>query len=131
MIFEQLGTAGTITEFEVWKLRRRYRKLHKMYETTIKSDPEAQIMKPGILKIGYYHPRKATETYPGYEEELNKAHIKLTIVDDKIVVLGSGNMDRASWYTSQELGVAFFSKEMAEHIRDHTKEGLRGRVKYD
>ena len=45
-------------------------------------------------------------------------HLKCLIVDDASVVLGSGNMDRASWYTSQELGVVFESRELACRVRE-------------
>jgi len=44
-------------------------------------------------------------------------------------VLGSGNMDRASWFTSQELGVAFFSQEMARTVRRDVDGSLQGRKK--
>jgi hypothetical protein len=37
MILEQLVTAGTITEYEIWKLRRRYSRLMRSHD----SDPEA------------------------------------------------------------------------------------------
>lgn len=66
-----------------------------------------------------------------------QSHLKLTIIDNEITVLGSGNMDRASWYTSRELGVGYVSREMAGRImevlfgRNDGGEGgvLRGRVK--
>ena len=35
-----------------------------------------------------------------------------------------------SWYTSQELGVAIFSKEVASEIRRDVNVGLEGRVNY-
>ncbi|EPE37081.1 Phospholipase D/nuclease [Glarea lozoyensis ATCC 20868] len=126
MIFEQLGTAGTITEFEIWKLRRRYLKLCQSYEAKSHTDPELQTPRPGTLKIGYYNPRPHTAGNLGYDEPA-KSHLKLTIVDDEIVVLGSGNMDRASFYTSQELGIAFFSKDLATVVKSTTVEALQGR----
>jgi phosphatidylserine/phosphatidylglycerophosphate/cardiolipin synthase-like enzyme len=127
MILEQLVTAGTITEFEVWKLRRRYRRLLSHYHEKSKNlDPENLTQKPGELSIGYYHSRKGGKI----EEEPVKSHLKLVMVDEEVTVLGSGNMDRASWYTSQELGVAFFSREMAGKIRECVDEGLEGRVEY-
>ena len=127
MILEQLVTAGTITEFEVWKLRRRYRRLLKTYEKRREGgDAEVQLMAPGTLTIGYYHAREGEKRV----DEPVKSHLKLTIVDEEVVVLGSGNMDRASWYTSQELGVTFFDREMAKNIRGSVDEGLVGRVSY-
>ncbi len=127
MILEQLVTAGTITEFEAWKLTRRYRRLVKNYETRRKGgDAERQLMEPGTLKIGYFRKREGKVG----EEEPVKSHLKCTIVDEEIVVLGSGNMDRASWCTSQELGVAFFDRGMARSVRECVDEGLVGRAEY-
>jgi phosphatidylserine/phosphatidylglycerophosphate/cardiolipin synthase-like enzyme len=126
MILEQLVTAGTITEFELWRLRRRYRSLVTSYTKTSTSDPEAQVPRPGNLKIGYYHPRMGSWD----PNEPVKSHLKCVIVDEEITVLGSGNMDRASWFTSQELGIAFFSADMARDIRACVDEGLEGRVDY-
>ena len=57
-----------------------------------------------------------------------KCHIKCTIVDARVVVLGSGNMDRASWYTSQELGVAVESMEVVAQVRKELDVALEGRV---
>ena len=45
------------------------------------------------------------------------SHLKLIIVDSLITVLGSGNLDRASWYTSQELGLAVVDGGFAERVR--------------
>lgn len=90
MILEQLVTAGTITEFEMWKLRRRYRKLHEKHT---KADPEMGLMKPGSLKVGYYQAREGISG----EGEPVKSHLKLVIVDEEVTVLGSGNMDRARY----------------------------------
>jgi phosphatidylserine/phosphatidylglycerophosphate/cardiolipin synthase-like enzyme len=126
MIIEQLVTAGTITEFEIWKLRRRYARLLKAYNLAMKNpDLENPPVKPGILKVGYFRKREG-----GGDEEPVKSHLKMVIVDGEITVLGSGNMDRASWFTSQELGVAFLAREVAGRIRDAVDEGLEGRVVY-
>ncbi|KAG9248146.1 hypothetical protein BJ878DRAFT_83487 [Calycina marina] len=102
MILEQLVTAGTTTELEIWKLRRRYSKL------STRTDPEAGLLPVGTLKVGYFKPRTNDAGEPV------KSHLKCLIVDEEITILGSGNMDRASWYTSQELGVAFVSTEVAK-----------------
>ena len=53
----------------------------------------------------------------------------MTIVDDEVLVLGSGNLDRASWFTSQELGVAFFDKEVVTKVGTAVDEGVQGRSK--
>lgn len=41
-----------------------------------------------------------------------KLHAKVTIVDGERMLLGSGNMDAASWGTSQELGVLVEGREV-------------------
>ena len=109
MMLEQLITSGTITEICVWKLRRRYsrmcrQKLSPSYLEDVEIGVGAH--NTGSLRIGYYRP---TIMY-------RRSHIKCTTVDDRIVVLGSGNMDRASWYTSQELGVAIEGEETAKGV---------------
>ncbi|KAI9881552.1 MAG: hypothetical protein M1830_000116 [Pleopsidium flavum] len=121
MVLEQLLTAGTITEFCVWQLLRRYRRL---LQSSRRADEERGV-NVGKLRIGYYRSSGAGQ---GMENEPAKSHLKLTVVDEEIVVLGSGNMDRASWYTSQELGVAFLSRELAGLVLGTVKECLMGRV---
>ena len=91
MILEQLVTAGTITEFEIWKLRRWYKKVCGKRNKQV--DLERGENKVGGLKIGYYHPREGRLG----EEEPVKSHLKLVIVDEEVTVLGSGNMDRARY----------------------------------
>lgn len=59
---------------------------------------------------------------------LKKSHVKCTVVDDELVVLGSENMDRASWFTSQELGVAVcgeaaVAREVWERLEERLEEG--------
>lgn len=124
MILEQLATARTITEFEIWKLQRRYRTLLKNSSyNKMNSDVEMGRGQVGILKIGYFRGR-------GGDGEPVKLHFKSTVVDEEVVVLGSGNMDTASWYTSQELGVAMFGREVVGEIRGVVEEGLEGRVEW-
>jgi phosphatidylserine/phosphatidylglycerophosphate/cardiolipin synthase-like enzyme len=137
MVLEQLVTAGNVTEMAVWDLQRRYSSLCKQQRgiITTNSNPNSNsladaeagaIKQPGRLSIRYYHPR--TRAAQAKADEPVKSHLKLTIVDNELVVLGSGNMDRASWYTSQELGVAFFSREMAERVRASVDSALEGRL---
>jgi hypothetical protein len=38
-------------------------------------------------------------------------------------------MDRPSWYTSQELGVAFFDRDFVERVEEEVEEALSGRRK--
>lgn len=127
MILEQLGTAGTTTSMQVKKLVRKYRKLPietPIYDT--ERDPPGHPDIRGRLHIEYYEPRKDAEKQ---EQEPVQSHLKLTIVDEEFVVLGSGNMDRASWYTSQELGVAFWSTDLAAEVFALVRRNLQGRLK--
>ena len=127
MILEQLVTAGTITEFEIWKLRRRYSRLLKTYNLSFKNpDLENPPVTPGVFKVGYFMKKEGGES----GEEPVKSHLKMVVIDGEITVLGSGNMDRASWFTSQELGVALLGRVVAERIRGAVDEGLEGRVVY-
>lgn len=123
MILEQLVTALTITEFEVYKLTKVYKKLLKKYTS---ADSERQIVKPGRLRIGYYHPR----AYGEESKEPAKSHLKLTVVDEEVTILGSGNMDRASWYTSQELGIAIVDVGLAAAVLQCTDAALVDRVRW-
>jgi len=122
MILEQLGTAGTTTARCVKKLVRRYKRLPRAASPA--SDLESATPKVGRLHIEYY--RSQNSNTP---KEPTQSHLKLTIVDANWVILGSGNMDRASWYTSQELGVAFCSPEVAAAVQGVVRQGLEGRIK--
>ena len=53
----------------------------------------------------------------------------MTIVDGEVLVLGSGNLDRASWFTSQELGVAFLGQALVEKVMQTVDEAMKGRSK--
>nr|POF01377.1 hypothetical protein CFP56_21325 [Quercus suber] len=133
MVLEQLVTAGTTTSRCVKSLVRRHRRLRA---TTHRrgDDLEAALTSStiGKLNISYYEPRAV-----GYREqsvaEPVQSHLKLTIVDDQVVVLGSGNLDRASWFTSQELGVALVSIGVVKAVREHLAVAMvgRSRVVYD
>lgn len=109
MILEQLITSGTITEICVWKFRRRYnimsrRKMSACHFEDAENGVDARNI--GLLRIGYYRPTV----------EYKRTHVKCSTIDNRIIVLGSGNMDRASWYTSQELGVAIQGEEVVKGI---------------
>lgn len=127
MLLEQLVTAGTITEICVWRMKQRYKRLRKARSRSPGyTDVEAQLLQPGQLQVYYLSPTGIMgEAEPS--RRANKLHFKSTIVDDEIVVLGSGNMDRASWYTSQELGVAFASRELAAQVQHDFQSFLTGR----
>ncbi|KAB5576122.1 hypothetical protein GE09DRAFT_616213 [Coniochaeta sp. 2T2.1] len=157
MLIEQLLTAGTTTGWCLRSLVRRYRSMvlgaaahpqqaqraaaisadtaqHSV--TAGPPDLEAQLPVPGQLRVSYFRarplgkptgPEQQHLALPGVEEPVH-SHFKLTIVEEEYTVLGSGNMDRASWYTSQELGILFRSKEFAAAVRDTVSEALVGRL---
>jgi phosphatidylserine/phosphatidylglycerophosphate/cardiolipin synthase-like enzyme len=119
MILEQLVTAGTTTSHCISKLISRYQALSSLPP----SDLEAGRGKLGNLKIDYFIPKAGDA-----DREPQQSHLKCTIVDQELVILGSGNLDRASWYTSQELGVAFFDGVFAKRLRGELGKVLEGRV---
>lgn len=111
MILEQLITCGTITEICLWKLRRHYNRLSRhsvspRHAGDLENGMREGARNLGSLRIGYYKP---TVKY-------KRTHIKCSTIDNRVVVLGSGNMDRASWYTSQELGVAIEGEEIVKGV---------------
>lgn len=108
MVIEQLVTAGITTS---WCLR----KLVKRYEAMAGArtdDVEAQAVLPGKLEILYYLPMDTRRTR---DDEPVLSHFKMTFVDGEYLVLGSGNMDRASWWTSQEIGLLFHVPDFTGH----------------
>ncbi len=130
MLFEQLVTAGTITEICMWKLVKAYRRLPSKYPSSsideaVDALEAGALISPGNLRIGYFRPHPGSGTQG---KEPVKLHIKSTIIDEEVIVLGSGNMDRASWYTSQELGVAFAGSSLVRAICEELEECLVGRV---
>lgn len=98
MLLEQLVTAGTTTWWCLRRLVGRYRRLCSAKGGP--DDVEAQPVAPGRLEVLYFAPLAGGD-------EPTASHLKATLVDDEFLVLGSGNMDRASWWTSQEIGVLF------------------------
>jgi len=130
MWVEQLVTAGTTTPRCVQILVAEHMRMLDKYMAKSGTDPESSAdTRPGVFCVGYYSPqpedqygRTADGGFP------QQSHLKLTIVDREVVVLGSGNMDRASWYTSQELGVAFYSKQLAKAVRGAVEKALLWRV---
>ncbi|KAI1447028.1 phospholipase D/nuclease [Annulohypoxylon stygium] len=133
MLLEQLVTAGTTTSICLRSLIRRYKKLEAQQarsKATCGPDIEAQQPRLGFLNIDYYCPDAESQAEcreDGITEEPVQSHLKLTLVDGQYVVLGSGNMDRASWFTSQELGILFHSKDIASTIGEAVGNVLSGR----
>ncbi|KAK7402715.1 hypothetical protein QQX98_011537 [Neonectria punicea] len=102
MFIEQLVTAGTTTS---WCLRRFVQRYKALTQKKRPSDPEFQSIQPGNLEILYY---KQLDARRDMDDEPVVSHFKMTLVDEEYLILGSGNMDRASWWTSQELGLLFY-----------------------
>ncbi|KXJ92594.1 hypothetical protein Micbo1qcDRAFT_222364 [Microdochium bolleyi] len=136
MLIEQIVTAGTTTSLCVKSLVKRYRQNRESGQRRRQAhaqssdhgiDLEAQRHHTGSLQISYYHPRQANMSRHVTEEPV-QSHLKLTIVDGQYTVLGSGNMDRASWFTSQELGVLFQSVDLASRVSSTVAEVLEGRT---
>jgi phosphatidylserine/phosphatidylglycerophosphate/cardiolipin synthase-like enzyme len=151
MLLEQLVTAGTTTNWCIRSLLRRYRSFCAQAQWPpnkgsdgsyrLVGDPppvdasdvdlEGQHPHAGRLRICYFHPRQNSSTVADgvdASEEPVHSHLKLTIVDGAYTVLGSGNMDRASWYTSQELGILFESREFANGVKSSVHQVLKGRL---
>jgi len=126
MRLEQMITAGTTTGRCVRRLRTRYEELRQRDEIASDGDLELGLVaqRPGRLIIRYYEPRVASD--PDVVEPV-QSHLKLTLIDSKIAVLGSGNMDRASWHTSQELGLALSSEALVEAIWQALSKAMEGR----
>lgn len=132
MLLEQIVTAGTTTAWCIRGLVKRYRRrLRDSPQTSEEAHPgaeaidlEAQAVAAGSLRIFYFRPREGSTS----DEEPVHSHLKLSIFDGQRAVLGSGNMDRASWFTSQELGVLIDSVEFAATVKKTVEEVLDGRL---
>ena len=123
MRLEQLATAGTTTP-------RCVRKLilwHKRKRSQTVSDPESGLVASlGALDVSYFKPRDGART--GDEIEPDHLHLKMMVVDDGMLLLGSGNQDRASWYTSQEVGIALEDYETVKSVKALVEENLHSRL---
>lgn len=120
MVLEQLITSGTTTRRCVRKLLRRHARLMRDWrdDSSAPALESGHVKRPGNLRIRYFRPEQsAASSSLSSSTEPVQSHHKLMVIDDEVTVLGSGNMDRASWFTSQELGVAVFSREFAERVR--------------
>ncbi|KAK1975204.1 hypothetical protein LZ30DRAFT_786443 [Colletotrichum cereale] len=104
MLIEQLVTACTTTEWTLRRLIKRYGQACAEWNQKRSADTESQLQRPGRLDIYYYRPNLQATAVRDPEEPV-VSHLKMTLVDREYLCLGSGNLDRASWYTSQELGI--------------------------
>ncbi|PFH60330.1 hypothetical protein XA68_11141 [Ophiocordyceps unilateralis] len=124
MLVEQLVTAGTTTSTCLGRFVNKYQGLHSPSQSF---DLEAQPVSPGQLEILYYKPlasRRESDDEPVF------SHFKMTMVDGEYLLLGSGNMDRASWWTSQELGILFYVPSFKGHAIWDSVLNARAEVMY-
>ncbi|KAI1437440.1 hypothetical protein GGR50DRAFT_72511 [Xylaria sp. CBS 124048] len=137
MTLEQILTAGSTTSWRLRSFISLYEKREKhsaRSESTSREvsnrdvlDLEAQLPRLGTLEIFLFHPLPADQSQQALEEPVH-SHLKLMTVDDEYIVLGSGNMDRASWFTSQELGILLKSDELVANISSVVSHALEGRL---
>ncbi|KAI3391489.1 hypothetical protein diail_7216 [Diaporthe ilicicola] len=133
MLLEQVLTAGTTTGWCIRGLTKRYRRLCDSARDRACAqqggsdarDLESQAIPPGTLQISYF---RSSSGSTSSEEEPVHSHLKLSIFDGQYTVLGSGNMDRASWFTSQELGILIHGAAFATTIKQTVDEVLNGRL---
>ncbi|KAK4038876.1 hypothetical protein C8A01DRAFT_37201 [Parachaetomium inaequale] len=154
MLLEQLVTGGTTTSWSIRSFIRRFQRLkaspdgsHMRHavEAEANRDLEAGRQATGIrvgrLRISYFHARSradpggregrpliAPSSPQGDIEEPVHSHLKLTLVDAQYAVLGSGNLDRPSWFTSQELGIMFHDHEFCARVKSGVEDVLEGRL---
>jgi phosphatidylserine/phosphatidylglycerophosphate/cardiolipin synthase-like enzyme len=131
MRLEQLATAGTTTACAVRGLAGRHAAMLRGEagggRRSRVGDEEAGPPPPvGRLRVEYFRARPDGEGEDG--DGPLQTHVKISAFDDQVVVLGSGNMDRASWYTSQELGLALRDARAVGHVLSVLEEGMRGRT---
>lgn len=131
MRVEQLVTAGRTTGWCVRGLVKKYQRAMLERERRMGDLEAGSGGTMGSLRVSYYEPRSgaAAKVKTGGDAEPVQSHLKLTVVDEEAIVFGSGNMDRASWYTSQELGVAFYSHELVTQVMQSLQSALEGRTK--
>ncbi|KAJ6257328.1 hypothetical protein Dda_8217 [Drechslerella dactyloides] len=129
MKWEQLVTAGTTTEKCLGKMLAEVGKFRD-------AAPEHAITTGGMF-VYQYNPTKRPQLPPFVKSPednhsltwYDKSHVKCLIADEQVVMLGSGNADRASWVTSQEINVGLFlSKAKARLLRQALVDALAGRL---
>lgn len=126
MLIEQIVTALTTTERTLKSFIKRYQRLVAAYNDNHDAhDMEAQRLQPGRLEVLYFKPQPTV----GDKDEPVFSHLKMTLVDNTFLVLGSGNLDRASWYTSQELGLLLYLRGFKDTLWDEAW-GSRMEVRY-
>ena len=130
MLLEQLFTAGTTTSRCLKRLKRQFQSLQVNSQQLLHDEERGVSKALGSLTIEFFV-KGISDTRVLLDPEPVQSHLKLTIVDEQAVIFGSGNMDRASWYTSQELGVACISKSLARMTTSSLESCLASRKKSD
>jgi phosphatidylserine/phosphatidylglycerophosphate/cardiolipin synthase-like enzyme len=133
---EQIVTAGTTTGCVVRALAKSHAALLRPLRARVGDEEEGGLprMVVGRLRIEYFRaPPGSDEEAQGGEGGPVQTHVKVSAFDGRVVVLGSGNMDRASWYTSQELGLALRGEAVVARVLGVLDKGMAGRseVFYD
>lgn len=151
MVWEQVLTAGTTTARCVCGLVARYGglrggsgrlgSLRISYFVPLRGQSAAADEEQVLLSAGEHPPGTSASAARSKHARINAAgsavdteepvqsHAKLTIVDGVHTLLGSGNMDRASFFTSQELGILFHDAAFAGAVRTAVDRVLEGRLK--
>ncbi|KAI1171902.1 hypothetical protein F4777DRAFT_28294 [Nemania sp. FL0916] len=136
MVLEQILTGGTTTSWCLRSFIKAYQKqARRLTQSAMTNnaredatlDLEAQPPRLGHLEVFYFHRLVANQQQQSQEEPVH-SHLKLITVDEQYAILGSGNMDRASWFTSQELGILFQSCEFVADVTEIVGRSLRGRL---
>ena len=66
------------------------------------------VMKNGARVVAYDNPKAQKSA-----ERPNNSHVKFTVVDDELVIVGSANMDTQSWNQSREINLFVFHPAVA------------------
>ena len=130
---EQVVTAGTTTGRCVSGLVEAYGRMVEDRRRKGEQDIEEALPSVGRLSVSYYQSQsQAGDPQEGgrqAHDEPVQSHFKLTVIDGEVAVFGSGNLDRASWFTSQELGLAFFGTEFVTRVEEGLEASMTGRTK--
>lgn len=126
MRLEQIVTSGSTTPRCIRKLVLSHKRSQRLRQRSM--DVEHAAMRLGKLEISYFELREDAQKDCD-ELEPDHLHLKVMIVDDEFLLMGSGNQDRASWYTSQELGIAIEDSHTARIVQQMVKEKLKSRLR--
>ncbi|CAK7268930.1 hypothetical protein SEPCBS119000_003310 [Sporothrix epigloea] len=153
MVYEQILTAGTTTARCIRRLVKQYNallsqqpreasgigRLTIMYYKPLQagrtgSDIEQALLPnhapaPAMSPVSQPCPQTSASGFAVDTEQPVHSHAKLSIFDGEHTMLGSGNLDRASFFTSQELGILLHSTTFARAVQTAVDRVLEGRLK--